>query len=59
MASNEEVREMLAQYKADNPQVDWDLNEPYAIVREDDGFVDRLGVISKKALENMKFPEAK
>lgn len=54
MTSIEESRQLLAQYKLDNPQVDWDLNEAYAIVREDTGEVERIGVISKKALENLR-----
>ena len=57
MTSIEEGRKLLAQYKLDNPQVDWDLNEPYAIVREDTGEVERIGVISKKALENLREPK--
>jgi hypothetical protein len=53
MATIEEVREQLKQFKADNPHVDWEHNEPYAITDANTGEVERMSYMSKKRIAEL------
>lgn len=43
----------LAQFKIDNPHVDWDVYEAYAIQNNETGKVERLSWIRKDRLAQM------
>lgn len=45
--SQEEVRELLAAYKASLPEVNWDEYVPYMIERQDTGEIERYGHVEK------------
>ena len=47
MATEAEIREQMAQYKIDNPDVDWDLYEVYAVQDMESGKVERIGYAMK------------
>lgn len=48
--TEDEVRAVMAQYKTDNPKIDWDKMEVYAIVNEETGEVDRIGAVERSRI---------
>lgn len=47
VATETEVREMMAQFKVDNPDVDWAKYEVYAVVNTETEKVERMGYAEK------------
>ena len=43
MPTESEIRAEMAQFKADNPDVDWTKYEVYCIVNQQTGKVERMG----------------
>lgn len=48
--TEDEVRAVMAQYKIDNPKIDWETREVYAVVNEETGEVDRIGAVERSRI---------
>lgn len=47
MKTEAQIREDMAQFKLDNPDVDWDKYEVYAVQDMETGEVERMGYAEK------------